>query len=91
VKTGEKIFVFGKPSGRAPGIFSSQPHPKDKKAEVRFVKDVRLGETLFFNMQDFLKPYKNKKYQKVIKNMLPRKHRNLDRVWMNTKAFCRQF
>lgn len=86
MKVGEKIFIFGKEPSAKSGMMQSLPHPKDKKISVRFIKHPENG-CLYFNFKDFLQPYKNSKYQKVILNMVPRRFRKLDRIWMSAKAW----
>lgn len=61
-------------------------HPLYQNLQVRFVKNCDTG-TLYFNIKDFLAPYSDKKYSKVIKSLLPRRHRNLEKVWIQTNAW----
>lgn len=85
MKAGDKIFIFGK-SPSTPGMMESLFHPADKKLKVRFVKHPKTGK-LYFNFKDFLKPYKNSKYEKVILSIVHKKMKKLDWIWMSIQAW----
>jgi len=85
MKTGSSLFIFGPEPCKATKMLHSEKHPVDKSM-VRFVKHP-LNHNLYFNFKDFLKPFKNKKYEKVILNIVPKKLRKLDRIWMNIDAW----
>lgn len=81
-----KIFIFGKPVEKDHPYFESFPHPKDKSKIVRFTKHPLNGD-LYFNINDLLVPFGNKKYIRIVKGMVPRRFRNMERTWMNIKAW----
>ena len=86
MKVGDKIFIFGKAPSEESKMMQSLPHPINKKILVRFVKHPGTG-SLYFNFKDFLEPYKNPNYKKIVLNIIPRKNRKLDSVWMSCKAW----
>jgi hypothetical protein len=86
VKTSDKIFIFGKEPSKESGMMESFPHPKNENTQVRFVKHPETGK-LYFNFKDFLKPYKNSKYEKVILNIVPKNKRKIGRIWMSVEAW----
>lgn len=81
-----KIFVFGLDPGDASSFRKEMNHPKFKGHKVRFVKDAFSG-TLYFNMKDFLGPYKKNPYEKIILSLVPRRFRKMNRIWMSTTAW----
>jgi hypothetical protein len=86
MKAGDKIFIFGKEPSKQSGMLSSLPHPKNTKVMVRFVIHPE-NQKLYFNFEDFLKPYKNSKYRKVILSLVPKKLKKLSQIWMSTEAW----
>lgn len=87
MRIGDKIFVLGKTPKDGHPCRLDLPHIINKNLMVRFVKDSETG-ALYFNMKDFLIPYKNnKKYMRIVKKILPRGMKNLERTWMQIKAW----
>jgi len=88
MKVGETIFVFGKAPKENSPFLLSRSHPCDKSAMVRFVK---FGKTasLYVNISDFIKPYtdKKEKYENVIRKIMPRRHKDLELVWISVAAW----
>lgn len=84
MKPGDKIFVIGEVTKK--GMSFSSTHPVDINKSVRFVKDCRT-EMMYFNVHDFILPYKRSDFIKIMKSLLPRKINRLDRVWMSTTAW----
>lgn len=85
MKTGDKIFLFGK-DPVVPGMMISLPHHSDKNIMVRFIKHP-VNENLYFNFEDFLRPYENPKYKEIILSMVPKKMKRLNMLWMNINAW----
>lgn len=63
-----------------PGHMIKKPHPLNGKKTVRFIKQ---EDRLYFNVYDWLKPYKNALYRKMIKSTVkPPAGKRLDHLWM---------
>jgi hypothetical protein len=77
------VFKVGKVPQNAEATLKL-PHPANKKKRVRFI---RQETGTFFNVGDFLKPYKNPSYEIAIKVCLPKDNRNLSQIWMAQKAW----
>ena len=86
MKTGESIFIFGNEPNPESRMLEKYTHPLSPKVQVRFVKHPVNGN-IYFNMKDFLDPFGNKKYNKVISRIVPRRLRKLDKVWMSVLAW----
>jgi hypothetical protein len=86
MQASDKIFIFGKQPREDANMMLRIPHPINEKILVRFVKHPTSGK-LYFNFKDFLEPYKNPFYKKVILNLVPKKFRKLDRIWMSCEAW----
>lgn len=76
------IYRYGPP----PDNLIKQPHPHNTKKTVRFIK--QENGKLYFNMGDWLKPYKNKLFEKMVKSTVkPPANKRLDQLWMMVDAW----
>jgi len=74
-----KVYKYGSASD-FPNMITKSAHPLNRKKAVRFIKQ---GEDLYFNMGDWLKPYKNKLFEKLVKGTIqPPNNKRLDQLWM---------
>jgi len=74
-----KVYKYGSASDFL-HMITKQAHPLNKKKAVRFIKQ---GEDLYFNMGDWLKPYQNKLFEKLVKGTIqPPANKRLDQLWM---------
>lgn len=63
-----------------PELMLRKEHPKNAKKTVRFINQ---EGRLYFNMGDWLKPYKNKMFEKMVKaTVKPPANKRLDQLWM---------
>jgi len=79
----EEVFRWGK-TPTNPDLIHLIKHPKDHKRKVRCILQ---NQELFFNIGDFLKPFKAPVYQIAINVCLPSEHRNLSQIWMAKRAW----
>jgi len=73
------VYRHGPPPDN-PEHMHRQPHPLNKKKAVRFInQDGRM----YFNMGDWLKPYKSKLFERMVKmTVKPPANKRLDQLWM---------
>ena len=79
----QEVFKVGNPP-KDPKLIAKIQHPKNNKKAVRCVLQ---NNELFFNVGDFLQPFKNKLYEYAIKLCLPSHAKNLKKVWMAQRAW----
>jgi len=73
------VYRYGPPPNN-PEQVHKQPHPLNKKKTVRFINQ---NNKMYFNMGDWLKPYKSKLFEKMIKmTVKPPANIRLDQLWM---------
>ncbi len=80
-----QIYKFGPAPDNPDQVFKGV-HPKNKKKIVRFIK--QENGKLYFNVGDWLKPYKNKLFEKIVKSTVkPPANKRLDQLWMMMDAW----
>ena len=68
-----------------PDHMIKKPHPKNRKKTVRFIKQ---EDRLYFNVYDWLKPYKNPMFLKLIKaTVKPPANKRMRELWMWIEAW----
>ena len=78
------IYRFGPPPDD-PKRMNKEKHPKNAKKTVRFINQ---NGVMYFNMGDWLKPYKNKLFEKMVKSTVkPPANKRLNELWMMVDAW----